>query len=157
MSGNHPGVQAPRTAPYDSLELVLDIERVLGVSLRQAIRAEFRFDPGAPLVVSVEFLIQGGAGVLWRIGRDLLRQGLCSASGLGDVQIWPTCPEGDRPTARLQLASGDMAALFELPVPPLAEWLEHTYELVPAGQELSAADWDFATAHLLQDPAAPSD
>lgn len=157
MSGNHPGVQAPRTAPYDSPELVLDIERVLSVAARQAIRAEFRFDPESPLVVCVEFHIEGGARVLWRIGRDLLRQGLYSVSGLGDVQIWPTRPEGDLPTARLQLASGDMAALFELPVPPLAEWLEYTYELVPAGQELSEVDWDFATADLLQDPTAQSD
>ncbi|MYT71764.1 MULTISPECIES: SsgA family sporulation/cell division regulator [unclassified Streptomyces] len=158
MSGNHPGVQAPRTAPCDSSpHLVLDIERVLDVSARQAVRAEFRFDPGSPLVVHVELLIEDGPCVLWRIGRDLLHQGLYSVSGLGDVRIWSTRPEGDPATARLQLASGDMAALFELPVPPLAEWLEHTYELVPAGQELSAVDWDVATADLLQDPTAQSD
>jgi Streptomyces sporulation and cell division protein, SsgA len=142
MSGNQPGVQAPRTAPYDIPELTLDIERVLDVSARQAIRAEFR--------------IENGPRVLWRIGRDLLQQGLYSMSGLGDVQIWPTHPE-DRATARLQLTSGDMAALFELPVPPLVEWLEYTYELVPAGQELAELDWDIATADLLQDPTAQAD
>ncbi|MET7511865.1 SsgA family sporulation/cell division regulator [Streptomyces sp. NPDC005480] len=158
MSGNHPGVQAPRTAPYDSSPaLVLDIERVLDLSARQAIRAEFRFDPESPLAVRVEFLIEGSRRVLWQIGRDLLQQGLHSVSGLGDVRIWPAYPGEGQATARLQLASGDMAALFELPVPPLAEWLEYTYELVPAGQELSAIDWDSATAGLLQDPTAQSD
>jgi hypothetical protein len=156
MSGNQPDVQARRTAPYDIPELILDIERVLDVSARQPIRAEFRFDPESPLIVCVELLIEGGPRVLWRIGRDLLQQGLYSVSGLGDVQIWPTHPE-DRATARLQLASGDMAALFELPVPPLVEWLEYTYELVPAGQELSEIDWDVATADMLQDPAAQAD
>ncbi|MFF4355072.1 SsgA family sporulation/cell division regulator [Streptomyces sp. NPDC001530] len=156
MSGNRPGVQARRTAPKGRPELILDIERVLDVSARQAIRAEFRFDPKAPLDVCVELLIEGGPRVLWRIGRDLLQQGLYSASGLGDVQMWPS-PSEARATAWLQLTSRDMAALFELPVPPLAEWLEYTYELVPAGCELAAIDWDAATADLFQGPRAHSD
>ncbi|MFF4902792.1 SsgA family sporulation/cell division regulator [Streptomyces sp. NPDC001068] len=156
MSGNRPDVQARRAGSYDSLELTLDIERVLDVSARQPIRAEFRFDPGSPLVVCVEFLVENGPRVLWRIGRDLLQQGLYSVSGLGDVQIWPSHPE-DRATVLLQLASRDMAALFELPVPPLSQWLEHTYEVVPAGHELAEIDWDVATADLLQGPRAQSD
>ncbi|MFB7506479.1 MULTISPECIES: SsgA family sporulation/cell division regulator [Streptomyces] len=156
MSGNRPEAQARRTGPYDSPELILDIERVLDVSARQPIRAEFRFDPESPLIVCVEFLIKGGPRVMWRIGRDLLRQGLYSVSGFSDVRIWPSHPE-DRATVLLQLASRDMAALFELPVPPLAEWLAYTYELVPAGQELSEIDWDVATAALLQGPSTQSD
>ncbi|MFG2356899.1 SsgA family sporulation/cell division regulator [Streptomyces sp. NPDC048521] len=156
MSGYQPGVQASRTAPHGRPQLTLDIERVLDVSARQAIRAEFRYDPELPLVVCVEFLVEGGPRVLWRIGRDLLQQGLYSMSGLGDVQIWPVNLE-ERATARLQLVSRDMAALFELPVPPLAEWLEHTYELVPAGHELAGVDWDVTTADLLHGPTAQSD
>ncbi|GGJ40066.1 SsgA family sporulation/cell division regulator [Streptomyces brasiliensis] len=134
----------------------MDIERVLDVSARQTIRTEFRFDSEAPLVVSMEFVIEGGPRVLWRIGRDLLHQGLYSVSGLGDVQIRPSSLE-DQATAWLQLASGNMAALFELPVPPLAKWLEYTYELVPDGHELAGIDWDAATADLLQSPTAHSD
>jgi hypothetical protein len=156
MSANQPGVQAPRTAPHDRPGLILDIERVLGVYARQAIRAEFPFTPKSPLVVRVEFLIEGGPRVLWRIGRDLLQQGLYSMSGLGDVQMWPSNLE-DRETAWLQLASGDMAALFEMPVAPLAEWLEYTYELVPAGHELAGIDWDVATADLLPAHGVQSD
>ncbi|MEV6742769.1 SsgA family sporulation/cell division regulator [Streptomyces sp. NPDC051104] len=156
MSGNRPGFQTRRAARHGRPDLTLDIERVLDVSARQAVRAEFRFAPEAPLIVSVEFLIEGGPCVLWRIGRDLLQQGLYSTSGLGDLRIWPSGP-GDRATAWLQLASGDMAALFELPVAPLAEWLEYTYELVPAGDELAGVDWDVATAALLQGPSAQAD
>lgn len=156
MSGNEPGVQAPRTAPPGRLDLTLDIERVLGVSARQPVRAEFRFTPESPLIVSVELLVEGGPRVLWRIGRDLLQQGLYSISGLGGVRMWPSQLE-DGATAWLQLAAGDMAALFELPVPPLARWLERTYHLVPAGQELAGVDWDVATADLLPAQGAPSD
>ncbi|WP_168713608.1 SsgA family sporulation/cell division regulator [Streptomyces sp. A0642] len=156
MSADQPAVQAPRSAPHDHLGLILGIERVLDVHARQAIRAEFLFDSKSPLVVCVEFLVEGGPRVLWRIGRDLLQQGLYSMSGLGDVQMWPS-PLEDRATVWLQLASGDMAALFELPVAPLAEWLGHTYELVPAGRELAGIDWDVATADLLPAHGTPSD
>ncbi|KOG73824.1 SsgA family sporulation/cell division regulator [Streptomyces flaveolus] len=156
MSGYQPGVQASRTASHGRPQLTLDIERVLDVSTRQAIRAEFSYDPERPLIVCVEFLIEGGPRVLWRIGRDLLQQGLYSMSGFGDVQVWPTNLE-ERTTARLQLASGDMAALFELPVPPLAEWLERTYQLVPPGHELVGVDWDVTAADLLGGRRAASD
>ncbi|MCC3776431.1 SsgA family sporulation/cell division regulator [Streptomyces sp. UNOB3_S3] len=162
MSGYEPGVQADRTARHGRSHLTLDIERVLSASARQAIRAEFRFDPRVPLIVCVEFGVEGGPRALWRIGRDLLRQGLRSRSGIGDIQIWPSNPENledpeNRATAWLQLVSGDMAALFELPIPPLSEWLDHTYELVPAGDELSGVDWDVTTADLLTDRRARSE
>ncbi|MFJ5035865.1 SsgA family sporulation/cell division regulator [Streptomyces sp. NPDC088560] len=156
MSGNQPAVQAGRTGAHDRLRLTLDIERVLDVSARQAIRAEFRFDPESPLVVAVEFLVTGGPRVLWHIGRDLLQQGLYSMSGLGDVQMWPVNLE-ERATARLQLASGDVAALLELPVSPLADWLEYTYELIPAGCELDEVDWNVTTADLLHTPEAQAE
>lgn len=155
MSANPPGVRARRPAPQDRPSLNLDVERVLDVTVRQPVRAEFRFDPDSPLVVSVRFVVAGGPRVLWRIGRDLLRQGLCSMSGLGDVQVWP-CLQEERGTAWLQLTAGDMAALFEFPVAPLAEWLDRTCELVPAGRELDCVDWDAATARLLRAPDARS-
>ncbi|WP_190136592.1 SsgA family sporulation/cell division regulator [Streptomyces longispororuber] len=155
-SGSRPDVSAGRTVRRGRPRLTLDIERVLGATQRQAISAEFRFDPGSPLVVCARFGIEGGPRVLWRIGRDLLRQGLSSGSGHGDVRIRPTGRE-DRATAWLLLASGDMAAVFELPVPPLAEWLEHTYALVPAGHELHGVDWDATAADLLDGPRTRSD
>ncbi|WP_030684632.1 SsgA family sporulation/cell division regulator [Streptomyces sp. NRRL B-1347] len=156
MSGHPPGVPACRTARPGLPQLTLDVERVLGVRDRRRVRAAFDFAPEAPLTVCAEFGVEGGPRVVWRIGRDLLRQGLRTRSGTGDVQIWPSREE-NRATAWLQLASGDMAALFELPAPPLAEWLEHTYQLVPAGQELSEVDWAATTAELLTGPRAPSD
>ncbi|MGV9915410.1 SsgA family sporulation/cell division regulator [Streptomyces tendae] len=148
MNRNHPDVQRRTASEEGSLVLSLDIERVLGVSARQAVEAEFRFSSETPWVVSVELLVEDGPCVQWRIGRDLLQQGLESVSGLGDIQMWPSSLE-DGATSWLQLCSGDMAALFELPVPPLAEWLERTYELVPAERELAEVDWDVATTDLL--------
>lgn len=153
MSGNQPDRQTRRAVASGHSELVLDIERVLDLTTRQAVRAEFRFDPDVPWVVSVELAVEGGPRVLWRIGRDLLHHGLRSVSGHGAVRIRPSY-SADRPTARLQLTSRDTAALFELPVPPLARWLADTYELVPADAELGGVDWDAATADLFQEPQA---
>jgi hypothetical protein len=106
--------------------------------------------------VNVEFHVESGPRVLWRIGRDLLYQGLFSMSGLGDVQIWPMHLD-ERGTALLKLRARDTAALFELPVPELEEWLDHTYELVPPGRESADADWDAITTRLLQGPSMKSD
>lgn len=80
-------------------ELILDIERVLDVSARQTLRAKFRFAPEVPLIVCVEFVIEDGPRVLWRIGRGLLQQRRYSVSGLGDVRLWPSHAE-DRATQR---------------------------------------------------------
>ncbi|KUN18209.1 regulator [Streptomyces antibioticus] len=156
MSGKQPDQQTRPTLSDGLSELVLDIERVLDLSNRQAVRATFRFAPEAPWVVAVELAVEDGPRVVWRIGRALLYQGLHSVSGLGDVQIWPST-FGDRDTARLQLTSRDTAALFELPVPPLAQWLGNTYETVPLDAELSDIDWDTASAALFQEPQARCD
>lgn len=156
MSAHPTGVQTGRTTPHAPPRLTLTVERVLGVSARQAVRAEFGFDLASPLAVSVEFAVDDGPCARWRIGRDLLWQGLRTRSGIGDVQIRPSHP-GDRTAARLRLASGDMAALFELPIPPLVEWLEHTNAVVPAGQELHGLDWGATAADLLTGPRGPLD
>ncbi|WHM41007.1 SsgA family sporulation/cell division regulator [Streptomyces sp. BPTC-684] len=156
MSAHPTGVQAGRTTPHARPRLTLTVERVLGTSARQVVSAEFGFDLASPLAVSAEFTVENGPCARWRIGRDLLWQGLHTRSGIGDVQIWPSHP-GDRTAARLRLVSGDMAALFELPIPPLVKWLEHTYAVVPAGQELCGVDWGATAADLLAGPRGALD
>lgn len=151
-----PARRTARPAPAPAPVLVLDVERVLDVHARQRTRAAFRFDPRTPWTVTVELRAPGGARVVWHIGRELLAQGLREASGLGDVRLRPV-PGRERPTVRLRLAGGDMAALFDLPAVPLEGWLEHTYALVPAADELAGLDWDAAGAALLDDEGAPSD
>nr|BFD88026.1 SsgA family sporulation/cell division regulator [Streptomyces sp. Xyl84] len=164
MSGDHHDVRTQHTAsatpsgsaPQSLPLLRLDIHRMLDAMEWQETRAEFRYDPLSPLVVTVTFLIEGGPRATWRIGRDLLYQGLHSMSGVGDIQVWPSHLE-ERATAWLQLMSKDVGALFELPVPPLAEWLDDTYRLVPAGTETSRLDLDTFLADLLDGPEVPSD
>ncbi|MFD0317781.1 SsgA family sporulation/cell division regulator [Streptomyces flavalbus] len=72
--------------------LSLDVDQLLDEFTPLPIRAEFRFDPATPAVITVEFLAERGPGVSWRIGRELLHGGLTAMSGCGDVRMWPALP-----------------------------------------------------------------
>ncbi|MFJ6070922.1 SsgA family sporulation/cell division regulator [Streptomyces sp. NPDC093065] len=134
------------------LRLSLELHRMVSSQAWESVRGEFEFDPDAPLLVSITFFIdEDGPRVTWQVGRDLLDQGLRSTSGIGDVQVWPSYL-GEEESAWLQLSSYDVTALFEMPAPPLAEWLERTYQIVPAGAEMSRLDPDAFLAGLLGDP-----
>jgi len=156
MNGEQSGLRARQTAPEELSALSLVVRRVLDGVPRQPARAEFRFDPGAPMIVSVTFTPWRGPSVTWRIGRELLYRGLYEESGEGDVQVWPMqCDEGE--AAWLLLESKGASAVFELPVPPVAEWLDATYHIVTAEAETDTLDWDAFITELLDDCELPSD
>ncbi|MCT9935195.1 SsgA family sporulation/cell division regulator [Planotetraspora sp. A-T 1434] len=137
-----------RSAPEQVPSLFLDLDQMLDEFTRLPIRAEFRFDPEMPAVITVEFLPERGPTLIWRIGRELLHRGLTSMSGSGDVRMWPTLP-GKRPSSWLLLESQEVEALFELPTAPLAEWLDATYRITSAEAEMDGLDWDDFLMKLL--------
>lgn len=147
--------RARHTAPEYLPSLLLDVDRMLDEFTRQPLRAEFRFDPDMPAVVTVGFLIERGPSLTWHFGRELLHRGLTAMSGTGDVRMWPTTP-GERETAWLLIESPEVEALFELPTAPLAQWLGATYRIVPAEAETDALNWDDFLAELLGGPGTPS-
>ncbi|MGW3496334.1 SsgA family sporulation/cell division regulator [Streptomyces sp. NPDC001020] len=156
MNGEQSGLRVRQTAPEEPPALSLAIRRVLNGVPRQPVRADFRFDPGTPMIVSVTFAPWRGPSVTWRIGRELLYRGLYEESGEGDVQVWPMqCDEGE--AAWLLLESKGASAVFELPVAPVAEWLEATYHIVTAEAEAEALDWDAFITELLDDRDLPFD
>src|SRR4051812_42530402 len=93
-----------RSAPEHLPSLFLNLDQMLDEFTRQPIRAEFRFDPDMPAVITVEFLAERGPSLIWRIGRELLSGGVTSMSGSCDVRMWPTLP-GERPSSWLLLES----------------------------------------------------
>ncbi|MFE7189641.1 SsgA family sporulation/cell division regulator [Kitasatospora sp. NPDC057595] len=143
----------PAPGPVPALRLAVD--RMLDEFTRLPGRAEFRFDPATPAVVTVEFPAGHGPGVVRRIGRELLYRGLATMSGCGGVRMWPTQRE-ERPSSWLLLESPELEALFELPAGPLAGWLDATYRAVPTGAEPDGLDWDAFLAELLDGPGRPS-
>lgn len=154
MSVNESVVGASWTTSHPPLRVY--VQQVLDQFAQQSLLAEFGYDPSDPLVVTVTFLVENGPGVTWRFGRDLLHQGLLSLSGIGDVQVWPTRLD-DRTAVWLEVGSYGMRALFELPAPALAEWLESTYRLVPAGFEMADVNWEAVITGLLSGGGVASD
>ncbi|MER5924431.1 SsgA family sporulation/cell division regulator [Streptomyces mirabilis] len=145
-----------RSAPELITSLFLDLDQMVDEFTPLPIRAEFRFDPDMPAVITVEFLAERGPSLIWRIGRELLHRGLTSMSGCGDVRMWPALPR-ERPSSWLLLESQEVEALFEVPVAPLAEWLDATYRVTSAEAEMDGLDWENFLVELLGGPGAPSE
>ncbi len=145
-----------RTAPELVPSLFLDLDQMLDEFTPLPIRAEFRFDPDMPAVITVEFLSERGPSLIWRMGRELLHHGLTSMSGCGDVRMWPALPR-ERPSSWLLLESQEVEVLFEVPAAPLAEWLEATYRVTSAEAEMECLNWDGFLTELLGGPATPSE
>jgi len=72
-------------------------------------------------------------GVEWLLSRDLLRDGLTSPVGEGDVRLWPA--RGGLDVVFLQLRAPSGEALFEISGAVVADFLRETELLVPAGTE----------------------
>ncbi|MGW1029966.1 SsgA family sporulation/cell division regulator [Streptomyces sp. NPDC002577] len=144
-----------RPVPEQVPALCLALDQMLDEFTRLPMRATFRFDVAVPAVVTVEFLAERGPKLVWRIGRELLHGGLTSMSGCGEVRMWPTLP-GERPSSWLFLESPEVEALFEVPRAPLAEWLEATYQVVPAEAEWDGLNWGDFLMDLLDGPGAVS-
>src|SRR5687768_3690716 len=68
----------------------------------------------------------------WLVGRELLSDGLLSPAGLGDVRLRPE--HGD--LLVLELFTEDSHAVFHLSADELGRFLDSTYAVVPAGQEV---------------------
>ncbi|SNX88328.1 sporulation and cell division protein SsgA [Streptomyces sp. TLI_55] len=142
-----------RSAPELVPSLYLPIDQMIDEFTRQPITAKFRFDPDMPAVITVEFVAERGPGLVWRIGRELLHRGLTAMSGCGDVRMWPMAP-GERRSSWLLLESQEVEALFEVPIPPLAQWLDTTYRIISAEAEMAGLDWDEFLMDLLDGPEA---
>ncbi|MGQ4387659.1 SsgA family sporulation/cell division regulator [Streptomyces sp. SAS_270] len=145
-----------RSAPELVPSLFLDLDQMLDEFTPLPIRAEFRFDPDMPAVITVEFLSERGPSLIWRVGRELLHHGLTSMSGCGDVRMWPALPR-ERPSSWLLLESQEVEALFEVPAAPLALWLDATYRITSAEAEMESLNWDDFLTELLDRPGAASE
>jgi|SRR3954447_12380876 len=87
-------------------------------------------------------------GVEWLLSRDLLRAGLTSPVGEGDVRLWPARSGLDVVFMQLRAPSGE--ALFELSGAVVADFLREAELLVPAGTESDVLQVDEELSALLR-------
>lgn len=98
------------------------------------------WNPAAPLEVLARFV---GFDAEWVLARELLRDGMYRAAGVGDVQVTPA----PGPLyCELHLRSPDGSVSFRILVRGLRGFIERTEAVVAVGAEVF--DWDTAEAEL---------
>lgn len=111
----------------------VDVEvplRMLTDSATTPVVSRLRYRAEDPFEVRLVFA--GLGAVQWSFARDLLRAGLCEASGLGDVRVWPAEAAGQ---VFLRLSSPAGEAVFAADVAHLRGFVALTEALVPRGEE----------------------
>jgi len=93
-----------------------------------------------PYAVRMAFHVGTDEPVEWIFARDLLAAGMAEPAGEGDVRAWPSSGdpdgEGDGETVlNIVLSSPFGQAHFEAPMAPMVEFLQRTYDAIPAGHE----------------------
>ena len=129
----------------------LQLRLVVAGSVPLPVRADIRYDVLDPYAVQVAFHTSSAEDsdvVEWTFARSLLSDGVAAPTGDGDVQVWPSHSAG-LPVVCLSLSSPSGKALFEVPLPELAEFLGQTYAAVPTGTESDHVDVDAELALLL--------
>ncbi|KUF14381.1 MULTISPECIES: SsgA family sporulation/cell division regulator [Streptomyces] len=132
------------------IEQAVEARLVAAAPRMPTIPATLHYDRRDPFAVRMSFPAPAtleGVEVFWTFARELLAQGVETASGNGDVRVRPYgydrtvlefhAPEG---TAIVHIRTGD-----------LRRFLHRTTALVPVGQEHRHVDLDQDLAELMRD------
>lgn len=111
------------------------------------VKVELTYNSRDPYAVQATFRTGQGTAVDWVFARDLLADGLLSSAGTGDVRVQPMPTDPDR--VELELTSPSGHALFTTCKRALGDFLNRTYQAVPATTEYSWLDFDMALSELL--------
>jgi len=106
-----------------------------------------------PYALSIAFEVGLDKPVEWIFARDLLAMGIEGREGLGDVTVWPSADsEGGAPggVLHIELSSPFGQAHFEAPVGEISDFLQRTYQIVPAGEESGHIDVEAELNGLLR-------
>ena len=106
-----------------------------------------RYSASDPYAVRAVFS-GDGMEVEWVFARDLLRTGLSTPTGDGDVHVWPSWGTG-RELLMISLTSPDGQAVLEATTDDVRSFLDRTTAVVADGDESSHLDLDAALTRLL--------
>ncbi|MFI6844483.1 SsgA family sporulation/cell division regulator [Kitasatospora sp. NBC_00085] len=144
------GDEAGSTAAPAAVEEEVFMLRIsLGEEVVGEVRTRFRFDTERPYEVLLTFHLGRPDEADWVFSRDLLRDGLRSLSGQGDVKLWPAYCPCHGSTLHLALESPHGSALLEVSKPRVQAWLDRTYVLVSEQAEQAYGPTDAQLSALL--------
>jgi Streptomyces sporulation and cell division protein, SsgA len=119
----------------------------------EPIAARFFYRREDPYAIRIAFHVGLAEPREWFFARDLLSMGIAGGAGLGDVTVWPSAgSEAGAPgiVLNIEISSPSGRARFEASVEEISDFLRHTYQVVPAGEESSHIDVEAELTDLLR-------
>ncbi len=120
--------------------------RMIADSATTNVPARLRYDAADPYAVTLSFDGESNGPIDWIFARDLLVVGMTTATGDGDVRIWPA-ETGNQVFIRLSSPSGQ--GLLAAALGRVSAFIVQTVLLVPVGAEPALLDVDEALYLLL--------
>ena len=134
--------------PVGPLEFRTPLRYLFAPAERSCLEGRFSYSTVDPYAVRLDLILNVDIEVTWFVSRELLAAGLTTPSGDGDFRAWPSIgPQRDQFYFSMQRLDGQ--ATFETSLPAVRQWLDLTYQVVPAGDEALWFDWDATIADLL--------
>ncbi len=133
--------------PHVDVEAPLQLRLVVAEADAVPLPVSLRYSATDPYAVRAVFS-GDGMEVEWVFARDLLRSGLLSPIGDGDVHVWPSWGTG-RELLMISLTSPDGQAVLEASAADVRAFLDRTAAVVPDGHESDHIDLDAAVTRLL--------
>jgi hypothetical protein len=133
--------------PHVDVESSVQLRLVVADADAVPLPVSLRYSASDPYAVRAVFS-GDGMEVEWVFARDLLRTGLGSPVGDGDVHVWPSWGTG-RELLMISLTSPDGQAVLEATSEDVRVFLDRTSQVVPDGEESAHLDLDAALSRLL--------
>jgi hypothetical protein len=129
MSVPHTNSHSMGVAVVTPLTTAFSMMSVTGAA-EEPVTVTLRYSPREPFLVRANFRLVGDRTVDWVLSRELLREGIVMAAGLGDIRFFP----GDDGLL-VELRSHEGRAFLYGEIQPVAQFVERMYTLVPEEAE----------------------
>src|SRR3954470_23236085 len=139
--------EGARMHPHVDVEASVQLRLVVADADAVPLPVSLRYSASDPYAVRAVFS-GDGMEVEWVFARDLLRSGLTSPVGEGDVHVWPSWGTGPE-LLMISLPSPDGQAVLEAGAQDVRAFLDRTTAVVREGDESEHLDLDAALARLL--------
>ncbi|WP_157970569.1 SsgA family sporulation/cell division regulator [Nakamurella deserti] len=146
IDGDHDGHGVALTSP---VTVAFPMVSVTGAA-EEPVTATLRYSASEPFLVRANFRLTGGRTVDWVLSRELLREGVVMASGIGDIRFFP----GDDGLL-VELRSHQGRAFLYGELHPAQDFVRQMYALVPEDTEDRFYSLDAELDLLLQLSADP--
>jgi len=133
--------------PHVDVEASVQLRLVVADADAVPLPVSLRYSASDPYAVRAVFS-GDGMEVEWVFARDLLRTGLSTPTGDGDVHVWPSWGTG-RELLMISLTSPHPQAVLEATADDVRSFLDRTTAVVADGDESAHLDLDAALARLL--------